>query len=333
MSVTRQELQKIYHALADNLSKKIYKNRLLYSFFHDLHEIDTIVYNYSEEADILGRSKICFYGAGSGTNWMMRDNIRAPFVIDKYKKGTIGHTPIISLEKFLDLPDYRDYLVIVTVGREDIKEEIEQELRAYGIRYLFGYFDFNRFKAQYFTLPELNLHNEYFVDAGAYDGQNTKYLLDHFSGGYSYLMEPNPSQLEISKKNLNNYCNVEFFPYGLYNENKTLFFESDYKGSPSSARISETGTIEIHARKLDDVLKDRPVTFIKMDIEGSELAALQGAEHIIRTQKPKLAICVYHKPEDLWEIPSLILQYCSEYKLYLRHYSITGDETVLFAVP
>ena len=74
------------------------------------------------------------------------------------------------------------------------------------------------------------------------------------------------------------------------------------------------------------------ITFLKMDIEGSELAALRGAERIIREQRPKLAICVYHKPEDLREIPSLLLSYHPDYKLYLRHYSINETETVLYAI-
>ena len=80
------------------------------------------------------------------------------------------------------------------------------------------------------------------------------------------------------------------------------------------------------------MLRDRKVTFLKMDIEGSELAALRGAERIIREQRPKLAICVYHKPEDMWEIPGFILNCHPDYKLYLRHYSISYTETVLYAV-
>ena len=81
-----------------------------------------------------------------------------------------------------------------------------------------------------------------------------------------------------------------------------------------------------------DLLGGRKVTFLKMDIEGSELAALRGAERIIREQRPKLAICVYHKPEDMWEIPSFILSCHPDYKLYLRHHSMLADETVLYAV-
>lgn len=69
-----------------------------------------------------------------------------------------------------------------------------------------------------------------------------------------------------------------------------------------------------------------------MDIEGAEINALKGAEKTIKGYKPKLAICVYHKKEDIWEIPKLILSYVPEYKLYLRHYSPFKDETVLYCV-
>ena len=96
--------------------------------------------------------------------------------------------------------------------------------------------------------------------------------------------------------------------------------------------MSETGETEVQARRLDDVLAGRKVTFIKMDIEGSEMAALRGAERIIREQRPRLAISIYHKPEDMWEIPSYILQCHPDYKLYVRHYSISDTETVLYAI-
>ena len=73
------------------------------------------------------------------------------------------------------------------------------------------------------------------------------------------------------------------------------------------------------------------VDFIKMDIEGAELSALQGAEKTIRTFKPKLAICVYHKTEDFVQIPDFLHRIVPEYHFYLKHCSICQEETVLFA--
>ena len=84
---------------------------------------------------------------------------------------------------------------------------------------------------------------------------------------------------------------------------------------------------------MDDVLKDRRVTFIKMDIEGAEPLALRGAEEIIRTQTPKLAICTYHRAEHLWEIPAMIRQMNPAYQIYFRHHDKDEMETVCYAIP
>lgn len=84
---------------------------------------------------------------------------------------------------------------------------------------------------------------------------------------------------------------------------------------------------------LDMFFQEREApTFIKMDIEGAEKEALIGAEQIIRCHKPKLAICVYHKPEDIYVLPELINSFREDYRFYLRHYSNTIYETVLYAV-
>ena len=91
-----------------------------------------------------------------------------------------------------------------------------------------------------------------------------------------------------------------------------------------------TAVLEVVA--LDDVIDDS-VTFIKMDIEGSELKALEGAKGLIKKYKPKLAISVYHKPEDIVELPLYIKTLIPEYKLYLRHYSNFYRETILYAIP
>lgn len=70
-----------------------------------------------------------------------------------------------------------------------------------------------------------------------------------------------------------------------------------------------------------------------MDIEGAELAALQGGAETIKRYKPKLAISIYHKPEDIIEIPIYIKSLVPEYKLYIRHYTNMYAETILYAIP
>ena len=81
---------------------------------------------------------------------------------------------------------------------------------------------------------------------------------------------------------------------------------------------------------LDTYAKEFP-TIIKMDIEGFELEALKGAENIIRTLKPKLVICIYHKILDFYEIPMYLKSLVPEYKFKVRQHELGFCETVLYA--
>lgn len=94
--------------------------------------------------------------------------------------------------------------------------------------------------------------------------------------------------------------------------------------------------VYLHKKLRDALLDDAGIleepTFIKMDVEGAELSALKGAKKLIAKNHPKLAICLYHKPEDIYDIPIFIKQLDSSYKLYIRHYSNYITETVLYAI-
>lgn len=87
----------------------------------------------------------------------------------------------------------------------------------------------------------------------------------------------------------------------------------------------------VHYDALGHILSEG-ASYIKMDIEGAELKALEEARNTIVNYKPKLAICVYHKPEDIIEIPLYIHKIVPEYRFYLRHHSKTAEETVLYAI-
>lgn len=123
------------------------------------------------------------------------------------------------------------------------------------------------------------------------------------------------------------YHNWEIFNYGVYDNNSKLYFTSN----SSCTKVSKDGDIAVDVIKLDDFFKSHESpTFIKMDIEGSELAVLRGCAETIRNHKLKLAICVYHKPEDIFEIPEYILSLNPDYKMWLRHYTNLVNETVLY---
>ena len=321
------DVKEIYNALADELSRYIYRQRLLYSLLGEASAITEMVRVCYPDAKLLESEKLCYYGAGAAVGWIIRCCGKRSFVVDRYKRGTVDGLPIISLEEFLQRPDFRDYTLVVTAGKEELKKEIAAELDSYGLNFVFAYFG-----TQYFDLAELALgKDEAFADVGALDGETSRFFLNHF-GGRVCLFEPNPDQFAMTRERLGENDNVDYYPCGLYDRDGTVRFSPNPEDS-GTARVSEQGELEVKVARLDSVLAGKRVTFIKMDIEGSELAALHGAAETIRTQKPRLAICVYHKPEDMWEIPSYILSLNSDYKLYFRHYSITDTETVLYAVP
>lgn len=330
----KETFRRIYSALQDHTSREIYKYRLLYSLFEEEGEIREIVTRWSASGEDLRTPKICYYGAGAGCCYALDQySYDAAFIIDSYKTGTLKGLPVISFEDFLSMPDFREYFVLITVGGERAQAEIKEKLRRHNVKYAFAFFDHCE-ERQYFEIQTMcpGLRDAYFADVGALNGFTTQYFLDHFEGGHAYVFEPNPKQFEATKERLRQYPQAELFPYGVYDKNTALRFDPMESGGEEGAKIAEAGAVEIEVRRLDTLLKDRKVTFIKMDIEGSELAALRGAEQIIRQQRPKLAVCVYHKPEDIWEIPELILYYHPDYKLYIRHYSLNASETVLYAV-
>lgn len=82
--------------------------------------------------------------------------------------------------------------------------------------------------------------------------------------------------------------------------------------------------------RLDNYIDYHP-TLIKMDIEGAELDSLIGATQIIKTLKPKLAICIYHMPFDFYEIPKFLKSLVPEYKFKVRQHESGFCETVLYA--
>ncbi len=100
---------------------------------------------------------------------------------------------------------------------------------------------------------------------------------------------------------------------------------------PAQARQS-AGETRIAVATLDSSLTDAP-TLLKMDIEGAEALAIEGAQKTILEHHPRLAICVYHKMDDLWRIPRQVLAIRDDYDIYLRHYTEGVTETVMFFMP
>jgi FkbM family methyltransferase len=183
---------------------------------------------------------------------------------------------------------------------------------------------------QYFE-DFLPLHaGDVFVDGGGYDGEtslrfaarNTAYRRIHY-------FEPVPTMMGISRGNLAGLRDIRFVQKGLFSRNTRLRFDG---GRGDASRLSPSGETEVEMVRLDDEVQE-PVTFVKLDIEGAEFEAIQGAAEHIRCDNPTMAVCLYHDQRDFWRIPLRVLEINDQYRLYVRHYTESILETVMFFVP
>ena len=122
---------------------------------------------------------------------------------------------------------------------------------------------------------------------------------------------------------------------GVSDETRTIQYQNTTCASYITKDIDEYNLLEGKLVAVDDLVSDgaikEKVTYVKMDIEGAELDALHGMEKMIKRDKPKLAISIYHKPEDFWEIPLFIYKMVPEYNFILRHHHHRMHETILYA--
>lgn len=188
----------------------------------------------------------------------------------------------------------------------------------------------NALDRQYFeSFLELRQKNEIFVDVGCFDGFTTiEFIKQCPNYKEIHVFEPEPLNMSIIKDRLKEFSRINYHDYALSNETQTLKFKSH----GSSSCISVDGEIEIKCMRLDDVVFT-PFSFLKMDIEGAEAIALEGAKQSIIKHHPRLAISVYHRFDDLWRIPRQVLSYRDDYQVYLRHYTEGVTETVMYFVP
>lgn len=184
-----------------------------------------------------------------------------------------------------------------------------------------------------------NIDNLKFIDCGAFCGDTIKSTMKNFklmNKKVECIVSIEPDAINIAsisaeqKRQKNLYKDTNFLTYNaaVWSKNEILKFH----GEGTSGTVSNNG-ISVAGISLDCTVKNISPNYIKMDIEGAEKEALFGAKELIKEHSPILAICLYHRPEDLWEIPLLINEINPNYDMYLRIYGQLGLETVLYCVP
>lgn len=181
----------------------------------------------------------------------------------------------------------------------------------------------------YEKLLKLN-ESESIVDLGAYDGDTIKEFLAFTKEKYETITAFEPDEKNFRKllKNTENLENITCLNIGAWDKKETLFFE---KKAGRNSKQSSAGTFPVNFDSVDNVISHK-VSFLKMDIEGAEKNALEGAKETIRRYKPKLYVCAYHRNEDLYELILKINVLSPDYKIYLRqHKYIPAWECNIYA--
>ena len=351
--------ESVYAHLHDEISKKIFEARRLYASTGDLGYITGLESKYRNlNSDmqvyvekIQKGSHCMIYGAGVAGHYLAGRFKGFGVIVDAFidpdeSKGPVDPETGIKVITDKELSENKDIYggmtFVVSYPVKPVADEIRKRLiDDIGIsetNIIGGIFDWRNNQGQYFDYFEAK-ENEVFVDCGCFDGA-TCYNFAGWGGAkgfdHIYSFEADPENYERSRKLLDPLGKCDLYPYGTADVNKKVYFAAD--AFETSCIISREeaekrnfeGVTEIETVALDDVLAGKRITYIKMDIEGSEYEALLGARKLIMENRPRMAISVYHKFEDFVTLANLVLKMHPDYRIAFRHYGFDDLETVMY---
>ncbi len=329
------EISRIYNHMYDYESGIKWLNRILYSETLDLRFIKELVLSNEEGRifeELLAKSKCYIYGAGKRGRQLaeMFSNVKWAGFIDSKMEGSYQGVPII---RSIKEDSSRDCIIIVSnkIGYKNIKNDLIQGgIKAENI-VLLEEINTRISKNQYFDSKLLSPDSISggFIDGGMYDGEDIIKYTSWNKKSRKWMIwgcEPDKEMFERAKLRFNR-DRVHLICKGLSDKSEILFSsknnEMTYLGTKGKDS-TETTTI-------DKMCAGEKVGYIKLDIEGFEEKALRGAEETIRDQHPKIAVCLYHKRNDAYIIPKLLLDFFPGYTFSIGHYSLAQVDTVLYA--
>jgi len=361
MLINTDTVNKIYAALSDEQSKKVFLKRLNYSMTGDSVALVELVrtafpdfidkvLSFTDKGD-----KIAVYGAGNipwypgrALSDLFSSSMIGLFDRNFEKLGTVtsGTGQRYEVQDPELLKRYSKEIVVL-IGTPNVKYQCEILaclVQRYGIpahKILFTPQLQACIEEMYSLYPFFKYHeDEVFVDCGCLDGESSLQFIESINNirasgdgipcvAKIFAFEPYENFYKDCCEKLSHVPGATVINKGVWDKEETLrFVVNDLSGW-----ISEKGDVVINTCTLDEELAGEKVTFIKMDIEGAEMNALKGAEKLIRANRPKLAICLYHKAEDILTIPEFILNLDLGYKLYIRHQAMNKYQTILYASP
>ncbi|MFL6231266.1 MAG: FkbM family methyltransferase [Pyrinomonadaceae bacterium] len=209
-----------------------------------------------------------------------------------------------------------------------------------------------RLRADYDALPEGSGDNYFprdvplaltdettFVDCGAYDGDTVRRFLAERGGRFReiYAFEPDAANYRrlreyVAALDAGVSRRLHVFHAGVGRRRERLSFNAT---GDTGASFGGAGGIEVDVLPIQDVVATGAgeSVYVKYDVEGAELEALEGTRGLIARARAALAVSVYHKPGDLWELPLYLASLGAGYSLYFRTQGADGMDAICYAVP
>jgi FkbM family methyltransferase len=176
------------------------------------------------------------------------------------------------------------------------------------------------------------------VDVGAFDGDSLRSFL-HWKGrkfGHYCALEPDAISFERLRAYIAQLPNdvarrIEIFQTAAGESDRLIRIAAT--GKPGSSASADKEAPEVPCVRIADLFAGRRVDYLKLDIEGAERAALEGAWGLFADNRPIAAIAVYHRPADVVDLPLMLIERLERYHYYLRSHDDDGIDLVFYAVP
>ena len=179
-------------------------------------------------------------------------------------------------------------------------------------------------------------NTSHYIDIGAYNGDTIREYLSYAQNVKVTAFEPDAKNY----KKLIEYANAfsidtsHFHNVAAWDKKETLtFYSRSGRNSSTDANRTNLKTVQINADKCDSYI-DTKVDYVKIDAEGADKKVIDGLENTLRKYKPTLSCAVYHRNEDMFEIPNRLFEIYGKCKMYIRHFRyLPAWDTNVYIVP
>ena len=157
----------------------------------------------------------------------------------------------------------------------------------------------------------LIFHYSTVIDVGANVGNHTIFYALNTSAKKIYPFEPNPTAHFILTKSLSfnefgSRVDLKYSNFAVGEQTQKVYIAQEVEDNLGATHFTvvrpQPDAREVECRRLDDLAMEGPISLMKVDVEGMEMAVLQGAENLIDTHRPSIAIEVHESHEsEFWK--------------------------------